>query len=276
MRFKFKAITLAAASLIATSSFAGPFILAGTDADDHGSANTTTNFDGWLFMQKALENIAAGVTNVTNKIVYSLGSNVGSEAGNAAASAFSKSSLVAAGWTFQAINGDTNIATFLQGANGGIIMLDSGNNVSGGLDFNERAALTANASFINSFVGSGGGLFSQANGYGWLSALVPTLTVVNASDTGLTLTSAGNTAFPSLTNANLSSGPWHNYFTGVGALPVLAEGFGGVDVILGAASGSITVPVLTAVPEPETYAMMLAGLGVMGAIARRRKAKQTS
>lgn len=32
--------------------------------------------------------------------------------------------------------------------------------------------------------------------------------------------------------------------------------------------GSILV---SAVPEPETYAMLLAGLGVMGAIARRRK-----
>ena len=31
---------------------------------------------------------------------------------------------------------------------------------------------------------------------------------------------------------------------------------------------------VSAVPEPETYAMMLAGLGLMGAIARRRKAKQ--
>jgi len=27
---------------------------------------------------------------------------------------------------------------------------------------------------------------------------------------------------------------------------------------------------VTPVPEPETYAMLLAGLGVMGAIARRR------
>lgn len=34
------------------------------------------------------------------------------------------------------------------------------------------------------------------------------------------------------------------------------------------ASGSISAPV----PEPETYAMMLAGLGLVGGIARRRKA----
>jgi hypothetical protein len=33
-------------------------------------------------------------------------------------------------------------------------------------------------------------------------------------------------------------------------------------------------PAVTAVPEPETYALMLAGLGLIGGIARRRKAKQ--
>lgn len=38
-------------------------------------------------------------------------------------------------------------------------------------------------------------------------------------------------------------------------------------------SGAFSVSV-TAVPEPETYALMLAGLGLMGAIVRRRKATQ--
>ena len=32
--------------------------------------------------------------------------------------------------------------------------------------------------------------------------------------------------------------------------------------------------VSTPVPEPETYAMLLAGLGLIGAVARRRQAKQ--
>ena len=36
--------------------------------------------------------------------------------------------------------------------------------------------------------------------------------------------------------------------------------------------GGLTVgPTVSAVPEPETYAMLLAGMGVVGAMARRRK-----
>jgi len=46
------------------------------------------------------------------------------------------------------------------------------------------------------------------------------------------------------------------------------------DVITGSSTGAVGATgqgVVTVVPEPETYALMLAGLGVMGFIARRRK-----
>lgn len=55
-----------------------------------------------------------------------------------------------------------------------------------------------------------------------------------------------------------SAGQYHIDFTGT---------------ITGAHGGSYLADLhVTPVPEPETYAMLLAGLGLMGAIARRRKA----
>ncbi|MEF7617179.1 FxDxF family PEP-CTERM protein [Aquincola sp. MAHUQ-54] len=48
-------------------------------------------------------------------------------------------------------------------------------------------------------------------------------------------------------------------------------------VVKGAVTGSVAgtytiTSVVTAVPEPETYALLLGGLGVIGFVARRRKA----
>jgi len=51
--------------------------------------------------------------------------------------------------------------------------------------------------------------------------------------------------------------------------PYLDEGFA-VRAFLNTGSGTLTI---AAVPEPETFAMLLAGLGLMGAIARRRRNK---
>ena len=37
---------------------------------------------------------------------------------------------------------------------------------------------------------------------------------------------------------------------------------------------NVQLTAVAAVPEPETYAMLLAGLGMIGAAVKRRKAKQ--
>lgn len=274
MKKFFKAAVLAA-SLIGSVAHAGPFILAGTDADEHGSFAAGANQDGWLFMQLALQNIAAGssLTNMNRQVVA-----LGSEglALTAAQSAFNGSTLAASGWSFRSIATLDNASFASAVMTGSIIMLDSGSNIPGGRTTAEEAVLTANAVALNNFVGAGGGLFSQAGTYGWLSSLVPGLAVSTAQFSGLALTGAGSAAFPGLNNGDLSAGPYHQNFTNVGLIPVLATGIGAqstLNVIIGAAGGSFVNPdPVTAVPEPETYVLMLAGLAAIARIARRRKA----
>lgn len=272
----FASAAIAGVMAFSGSAVAGPFILAGTDADDHGFFDGTNNQDGWFFMQRALENLstAASLTNTLKRVV-NLGSS--SSALAAATSAFNQSSLATSGWTFVNVDTDAAITSFFDGSgtdninNTSLIMMDSGNNVGGGSSNSERAIFTANATVIDTFLGAGGGLFSQANGYGWVSALLPSLTVNAGQSSGISLTAAGSAAFPSLTNADLSAGPYHNEFTNIGALTVLGEETATGDfVIIGSSGGSVSAP--TPVPEPGMIAIFAIGLAGLGFVRRKRTA----
>ena len=243
---------------------AGALIAAGTDADDHGSVFGGVNQDGWFFMQRSLENIAPSVTNGSKKVV-TLGST-GGDAFAAASSAFNLSTLPGLGWTLASVDTVAGINSFFGGVgahtvgNTGIFMVDSSAvNVLGGIDALEDAALTSNAIGINNFLGAGGAAFTQSHSYGWLSTLVPGLTTTNFGfggiSGGLSLTPVGTAAFPGLTNADLSAGPFHNTFGGsLGLLSVFATSnslTGNPPVILGISGGSVTNP--NPIPEPSSF-----------------------
>jgi hypothetical protein len=152
------------------------------------------------------------------------------------------------------------------------------------------AAINAGAAAIASFVGgagdptTGGGLFSQGQSgtgaYGWLTTLIPGIVATDVGGGGIssnvTLTAAGTTAFPGLTNANLAGAdPWHGYFSGnLGSLSVLATALDGGtsrNVILGGGAGTVITPdPPSGVPDSgSTFALM--AFGILGLAALRRR-----
>ena len=110
-----------------------------------------------------------------------------------------------------------------------------------------------------------------------LSGLDPLTAMITGrwgtDNSGSILLNGANTGIPTnsfgvLSNFSLSSG----FVTGVNTLDFVVTDSGAptalrVDDLAGTATA------VSAVPEPETYALLLAGLGVLGFAARRRKQK---
>jgi hypothetical protein len=295
------------APMFASTPFAGPVIIGGTDAEDHGNATASANQDGWLFLQRAFEGVAGKVTN-GQKTVVCLGCN-NQAAANAFFSAFDKSSLPAAGWVRRVVVSSADFGVFFSASlvagttnifNTGVIYMPSDRiNALGGITEAQLDLVNAQSAAISAHVSRGGGLFTQtqsgvANGFGWLKALIPGLTVSTdrlPETPTLELTAQSLADFPNLTATALgSAAQWHNYFGGpTGGLKVLGTGTltavgagtdggkaaGDPPVILGGGDVNFAAPVnLQAVPvggaHISTLLAALMGCAAFAALRRRR------
>jgi hypothetical protein len=286
-----------ALSLVAASAEAGPILIDGTDAEEHGSFNGVANVNGWAYFQAGFENLLPQVGN-GNRTAVCLGCTGSTQ--NAFASAFDLA-IKPAGWTRETLDGTTAIADYFAGtsprtlATTGLIYIPTGGNTSGGITPDELAIINANATALNDFVAgygtpsAGGGLFAHGEGntgaasWGWLTTLIPGIVATESGGgNNLELTADGMAAFPNLTNASVQAGtPWHNHFSGnLGGLKVLVQttdGPAGRAVVIGGGAGSVIgcgLPGQPAcpVPEPTTISLLALGLpALVGAALRRKK-----
>jgi hypothetical protein len=132
------------------------------------------------------------------------------------------------------------------------------------------------SNYVELDTGGNSGMFQTVTGTGWyeLSFWYSARQGVAAGSNGLSFT-FGNLSGQVLANvAGAPSGNVWQQYTGLvylnGATTLSFNATGRSDSLGGSLDN---VSVTTAVPEPESYAMMLAGLALMGSIARRRKSK---
>ena len=223
----------------AAGAVGGPVIMGGDDLTDHGTTDSAgTSQDGWLYMEKAVGNVKAKVGRANDNSIAAFGSAdetpgplvhpAGGDAGDGIKNASEKNAMTVRYFDTPA-EISAGFASIAGGSYNPAIIWIAGTGASNDLDDCEGPgtdgqAITDNASVINSFVNSGGGLFSHGTCYAWLSALLPGLTTVDGGGSDdLFRTPAGVAAFPDVTDENFNAGPWHNHFEG---------DFGGLDVLV--------------------------------------------
>lgn len=238
-------------SPISSGQIPGPVILGGDDLTDHGSVDASGNTRlGWLYIQNAIANLnrdqtregpfTVDIAALGSAQSTSTSANGGGAIGAAAA---------ALGLTVDYYDGATAIQGFFDtlrtnGTNPKILWL-AGTDTSNDLDPNEGGVLVSNAGLIAQFVAEGGGLMSHGGddgntAYGWLNTLFPqVIQTPSGTSGGHRLTDLGRATFPLLTDANIDSGPSHNWFGGdISAFDVLGLDANDRPFILGGRGGS--------------------------------------
>lgn len=257
---------------------AGPVIIDGTDANEHGSDDGGQNQHGWLYMQKVLEALAKQVPSGAPHVIVVLGTVPDSQARKAIDSAFYKSSLGPkdSGWRieYKVDAGVNNWLEVLSISNTGILYIPTYNETEGDLKPDEMAMINKHGTEIARYVkqagvrDQGGALFAMAESkvndndhepFEWLHPLLPGVRVIDRGlggiETSINLTESGIAGLPGLPPEELKDTvPWHNYFEeNLGALTVYAtarDESGLVrNIILGGAVADLLISV-SVMPDP--------------------------
>jgi hypothetical protein len=173
-----------------------------------------------------------------------------------------KSALIATALVASSLSAQADTYLFSQtGFNGGGILTGS----FSGADLDLNGILDASYGEVSSFsLSFSGGTFAPAFtlGYGDLAGLTYQISSGNfLGDNGVNGSGEGIAAWDAL----------HSYFSGIGPLAVMGGQIG--DASFNPLTTTTSLISVTAVPEPQSFAMLLAGLGLMGFMARRRRAR---
>ncbi len=176
---------------------------------------------------------------------------------------FEDNALANGTWTnFSSINGWTGVGAGIEVRN----------NVSGtafdGLNFVELDT-TKNSSMFQTIATQAG----QSYDFSFAYANRPGTTVAT---NGLDFTVDGGTTWTALATlpAAVGNNNWTTFNTSFVAGASTQIGFRATGTVDGLGTSLDKVSLTAAVPEPQTYALMLAGLGAMGFVARRRNRQQ--